>query len=149
MTPAEQQALAYLDHDLDGDEGTIPYVYQDHLGFWTIGRGILVDRRKGGKLLPEEVAFINQNRLKLLLAGVQGEPWYPAVANDPVRLAAILNMQFQLGSESDEEFVNSFACIELRDWPNAAKNLRTSLWAKQTPARAERVIHAIETGVRP
>jgi len=149
MTPAEQQALAYIDHDLDGDEGTIPYVYQDHLGFWTIGRGILVDRRKGGKLLPEEIAFINQNRIKLLLAGVQGEPWYPAVANDPVRLAAILNMQFQLGSGSDEEFVNSFACIGRRDWVGAGKNLRASLWAKQTPARAERVIRAIETGARP
>lgn len=150
MTPAEQQALAYTDHDLDTDEGTIPYVYLDHLGFQTIGRGILVDRRKGGKLLPEEIAFINQNRLKRVLAGVQGEPWYPSVANDPVRLAAILNMQFQLGSESDEEFVSSFACIAKRDWIGAGKNLRASLWAsKQTPARANRVITAIETGKRP
>ncbi len=149
MTPAEQQALAYVDKDLDGDEGTVPWAYQDQFGYWTIARGILVDKRKGGHLLPEEIAFINQNRLKLLLAGVQGEPWYPAVANDPVRLAAILNFQFQLGSGSDEEFHDSFACIAKRDWAGAGRNLRSSLWAKQTPARANRVITAIETGKRP
>lgn len=146
MTEAETRALQIVDKDLDTDEGVIPHAYQDHLGFWTIGRGILIDKRKGGKLLPEEIAFINQNRLKLLLAGVQGEPWYPAVANDPVRLAGILNMQFQLGSGSDEEFVNSFRFIAAKDWTKVAANLRQSLWARQTPARSERVIRMIETG---
>lgn len=149
MTSAETQALAYVDHDLDGDEGTVAWVYQDSLGFWTIGRGILVDRRRGGKLLPEEIAFINANRLKLLLAGAQNEPWYPAVRNDAVRLAAVLNMQFQLGAASDEAFAHAFACVARADWRGAAANLRSSKWAKQTPARAARVIAAIETGKRP
>lgn len=149
MTPVEQQALVFLDKDLDRDESTVPYVYQDNRGFWTIGRGILVDHRKNGKLLPEEIAFINQNRLHLVLAGAQDEPWYPAVANDSVRLAAILNMQFQLGSGSDEDFVTSFGCIRRKDWAGAGRNMRASLWAKQTPARAQRVISMIETGKRP
>lgn len=149
MTPTEQQACAILDKDLDTDEGTVPYVYQDDQGWWTIARGILVDRRKGGRLLPEEIAFINANRIKLVLAGVQQEPWYPALANEPVRLAGILNMQFQLGSESDEKFVSSFACIQRKDWAGAGRNLRASLWAKQTPNRAARVISMIETGKHP
>lgn len=149
MTAIEQQACAILDKDLDGDEGTIPYVYLDNLGFQTIARGILVDRRKGGKLLPREIAFINQNRIGLVLAGAQPEPWYPAVANDAVRLAAILNMQFQLGAGSDEQFITSFGCIGRKDWAGAARNLRASLWAKQTPARAARVISMIETGKHP
>jgi lysozyme len=150
MTPTEQQALAYADTDLDRDEGTIPYAYQDSLGYWTIGRGIMIDRRKGGRLLPEEMSFIDANRLKLLLTGVQKEPWYSAVRGDAVRLAAILNMQFQLGAGSDEVFANAFACIAKGDWRGAAANLRQSKWAKQqTPARASRVITAIETGKRP
>lgn len=148
MTPTEAQALQIVDKDLDTDEGVIPYAYPDSLGYLTIGRGILIDKRKGGKLLPEELAFINQNRLAKLLAGVVKEPWYPAVANDPVRLAGILNMQFQLGSESDEQFVNSFRYIAARDWKNAATNLRASKWAQQTPARSKRVIAMIETGKR-
>jgi lysozyme len=145
-TAVEAAALAIVDKDLETDEGVIPYVYNDSLGYATIGRGILVDRRKGGKLFPEEIAFINRNRLGMLLEGVVSEPWYPAVANDPVRLAGILNMQFQLGSGSDEEFVNSFKHIAARNWPSAAANLRKSLWARQTPGRAARVIKMIETG---
>lgn len=145
-TAVEAAALAIVDKDLDTDEGVIPYVYPDSLGYLTIGRGILVDKRKGGKLFPEEIAFINRNRLGMLLAGVIDEPWYPAVANDPVRLAGILNMQFQLGNGSDEEFVNSFRFIAARDWKAAGANLRKSKWARQTPARAERVIALIETG---
>jgi lysozyme len=105
------------------------YAYKDSLGYLTIARGILIDQRKGGKLFPEEIAFINRNRLGMLLAGVVVEPWYPAVANDPV-----------------EEFVNSFRFIAARNWPLAAANLRKSKWAQQTPARAERVIAMIETG---
>lgn len=146
LTATQAAALAIVDKDLDTDEGVIPYAYPDSLGYLTIGRGILIDHRKGGKLYPEEMAFINRNRAGMLLAGVVGEPWYPAVANDPVRLAAILNMQFQLGPGSDEAFANSFKFIGARDWKNAAVNLRKSLWAKQTPARAARVIAMIETG---
>jgi lysozyme len=149
MTPVEEQAVAIVGRDLETDEGRVPYVYQDSLGYWTLGVGFLVDKRKGGKLLPEEIDFILQNRIRKLLAGCQGEAWYPAVANDPVRLAGVLNMQFQLGSESDEKFVNSFRFIAAKDWKNAAANLRQSLWAKQTPARAGRVIHLIETGTHP
>lgn len=146
MTPIEQQALAILDKDLDEDEGIIPYAYKDSEGYLTIGRGILIDQKKGGKLLSEEIAFINQNRMKLLLAGVVNEPWYPAVKDDAVRLAGILNMQFQLGSGSDEEFKNSFAMIAAKRWADAGVNLRKSLWYRQTPKRAERVIRMIESG---
>lgn len=149
MTPAEETALGYTDRDLDRDEGTVPWCYKDSEGWWTIGRGILCDARKKVGLRPEEIAFINRNRLLLLLKGVQGEPWYPAVANDAVRLAAILNMQFQLGANSDEDFATSFALIAKRDWKGAANAMRQSRWAKQqTPARAARVAKQIETGVR-
>ena len=40
------------------EEGSIPHAYQDHLGFWTIGVGRLIDERKGGGLSPEDVAAI-------------------------------------------------------------------------------------------
>ena len=146
LTAVQAAALAIVDKDLDTDEGVVSHVYPDQFGYWTIGRGILVDKRKGGRLFPEELAFINRNRLSMLLAGVVTELWYPAIADDPVRLAGILNMQFQLGSGSDEAFANSFKFIAAKDWPLAGANLRKSLWAKQTPARAERVIRMIETG---
>jgi lysozyme len=147
MTPAEQQALDMLAKDLEVDEGRVPYAYKDSLGYITIGVGILIDKRKGGKLYPEEIDFILANRIKRVLPDAQVEAWYPAVANDPVRLAAVLNMHFQMGSGVDEEFVNSFKAIGARDWKRAAANLRLSKWARQTPNRAARVIKMIETGV--
>ena len=73
-TAIEAAALAIVDKDLDTDEGVIPYAYKDSLGFLTIARGIVIDQLKGGKLFPEEIAFINRNRLGMLLAGVVDEP---------------------------------------------------------------------------
>ena len=147
MTPIETQSITILDRDLNIDEGTVPYAYTDSLGFLTIGRGILVDKRKGGKLYPNEIAFINQNRMAMVLAGIQSEPWYSAVSDNPARLAGIMNMQFQLGAGSDEQFPAAFAAIARRDWKAAGIALRNSAWHNtQTPARAERVIRMIETG---
>lgn len=147
MTPSEQKAVEILRSDLVSDENNIPYAYLDNLGFWTIGVGILIDKRKGGKLYPEEIDFILNNRIRRILPDAQVEAWYPAVANDPVRLAAVLNMHFQMGSGVDEEFINSFRAIGAKDWKTAAINLRQSKWAQQTPARARRVIAMIETGM--
>ena len=143
------QAEAIATADLVADEGNIPYAYQDSLGFWTIGIGILIDKRKGGKLFPEEIQFILHNRISKVIHEMQVEDWYRAVETDPVRLAALINMQFQLGTESDEEFINSFGFIAKKDWKNAAANLRASKWAIQTPKRANRVITMIETGRHP
>jgi lysozyme len=147
MTPSEQRAVEILAKDLIVDEGNVPYAYTDSLGYLTIGVGFLIDKRKGGKLFPEEIDFILANRIKRILPDAQVEAWYPAVANDPIRLAAVLNMHFQMGSGVDEMFVNSFKAIGARDWTKAAANLRQSLWAKQTPNRAARVIKMIETGL--
>lgn len=44
------------------EEGSVPHAYQDHLGFWTIGIGRLVDQRKPGSgLRPEEITFLLNN----------------------------------------------------------------------------------------
>lgn len=43
---------------LTSDEGRVPHAYQDHLGYWTIGVGHLIDRRKGGVAeLPSMMMF--------------------------------------------------------------------------------------------
>ncbi len=36
-----------LTADLKNDEGWRPFAYQDHLGFWTLGYGFLIDQRRG------------------------------------------------------------------------------------------------------
>ncbi len=130
---------------LVGDEGNVLHAYQDNLGYWTIGIGILIDKRKGGGLLPEEVNFIFHNRFTNMKERLYKRfPWVGTL--DEARQGALINMAFQLGVEGLAEFRNSLQLIQNRQWELAALHLKLSLWRKQTPNRAMRVIEQIRTG---
>lgn len=47
-----------LKDDLMRDEGNIRHAYQDSLGYWTIGVGHLIDRRRGGELSDAVIGMI-------------------------------------------------------------------------------------------
>ena len=72
-----------IEQQLKREEGEVLYAYQDHLGYWTIGVGILIDKRKGGGLRQEESDFILRNRIKLKRAEVyKALPWVEKL-NEP------------------------------------------------------------------
>lgn len=128
------------------DEGVKATVYQDHLGFWTIGVGILVDDRKNGGLLPEEIDFILENRIKILKVELANDyPWFRHL-NEP-RQAALLNMRFQLGRAGLAGFKNMLARLRDERWADAETQALDSKWAKvDTPARAKRIARQLATG---
>jgi len=131
---------------LKRDEGEVLHAYQDHLGFWTIGVGILIDKRKNGALRPEESEFIFRNRLKLLDAELAKRlPWISKL--DPARKGALINMAFQMGVAGLLGFKNTLAMLEQGKYQDAADNMLKSKWAQQTPARAQRISKQIITGV--
>lgn len=134
-----------LRSELRRDEGVKYSAYQDHLGYWTIGVGRLIDERKGGHLTDDEVDYLLQNDINSSYEDIKNEPWFKACDTDN-RQRAVLNMRFQLGSAGIRSFKNSLQLIAQKKWAEAAKNLRDSLWYKQTTARAERVIQLIENG---
>ena len=136
-----------LARDLERDEGRIASAYQDHLGYWTIGIGRLIDKRRGGRLSDDEIEYLLANDIRACIADIADLPAWQAVKDDPVRARALLNMRFQLGGAGLRGFVNSLRFIAAKDWGRAADNLRQSKWARQTPQRAARVIRMIETGV--
>lgn len=128
------------------DEGERLSAYQDHLGFWTIGVGILIDARKGGGLLPEESEFIFQNRLKLLNADLEKRlPWIKKL--DPARRGVLVNMAFQMGISGLLGFKNTLALIERGEYEKASREMLGSKWAQQTPARANRLSVQMSSGV--
>ena len=49
---------------LEAEEGRKRSAYQDHLGYWTIGVGRLIDRRKGGGLSPDEIDYLLTNDIR-------------------------------------------------------------------------------------
>lgn len=128
------------------DEGEIPYAYQDSEGYWTIGVGHLIDKRKGGGL-PKEIidALLDWDIRQKTIEVTQAFPW--ATKLDPVRFAALTNMCFQLGTEGVKKFRNMLSALEAGRYSEVKAHALDSLWAKQTPDRAERVATQLATGV--
>jgi lysozyme len=137
--------VANLAQQLRRDEGIKPSAYQDHLGFWTIGVGRLIDARKGGGLRPDEIEYLLANdikdRARALLAAL---PWFGAL--DDARQGVLLNMAFQLGTAGLLAFKNTLEQVRLGHYKTASVMMLQSKWATQTPERAARLAKQMETG---
>jgi lysozyme len=137
--------ISNLEDQLRRDEGEKLSAYQDNLGYWTIGVGRLIDVRKGGGLTKEESAYLLNNDICRKSREVKDAlPWFGKL--DEVRQGVLLNMAFQLGTEGMLKFKNTLAMIEAGRYEAAAESMRNSLWANQTPARADRLATQMRTG---
>lgn len=134
-----------LENQLRRDEGEKLYAYKDSLGYWTIGIGILIDKDKGGGLLPEESTFIFNNRVKILKSELSKRISFFDKLSE-TRQAVLLNMAFQMGVNGLLGFKNTLKTIESGDYAKAAKEMLMSKWASQTPQRANRLSKQMETG---
>ena len=139
--------MSNIVRQLNGDEGRKPCVYQDHLGYWTIGVGRLVDPRKpGAGLRPKEMDYLLANdvedRVQQLTARL---PWF--VDLDEARQGVLLNMSFQLGVDGLLGFKNTLELVRQGKYTEAAAAMLQSKWATQTPERAKRMSEQMRTGV--
>ena len=128
----------HLTEQLKRQEGWRDHAYQDHLGYWTIGYGRLIDKGKGGSISRDEGEMLLRNDILRVIRGVrQALPWFDAKP-DHVR-QALANMAFQMGVHGLLKFRRTLALVESGDYEAAADNALKSLWAKQTPRRAREV----------
>jgi lysozyme len=136
-----------LVRQLKGDEGIKPHVYNDHLGFATIGIGRLVDSRKTGSgLRPDEMELMLANDIADRITQLSKRISF-ITKLDEARQGVLLNMSFQLGVDGLLGFKNTLNLIERGDYHEASKRMLESLWAKQTPERAKRMSEQMRTGV--
>lgn len=129
------------------DEGSSPHVYNDTLGFATIGVGRLVDARKGGSsgLRPAEINMLLANDIDDRLHGLAVKlPWFSSL--DQARQGALVNMAFQLGTNGLMQFTQMLAAMRDGHFDHAASLALDSVWAKQTPERAKRISAQIASG---
>ncbi len=173
LAPAGRQSdfdRAVIGH-LRREEGVRSKAYQDHLGYWTIGVGRLIDKRKGGRITPDEDAILLANdpsrcgkewreyvltdaEIDMLLlndvarfvSAMADWPSWQAVGGNVARKVALLSLCFQMGASGLRGFKNSLSMVEQGRYSDAAANFMLSKWAKQTPARAKRVTDMIRTG---
>lgn len=137
--------IAKATDQIKQDEGLVLHAYQDHLGFWTLGYGRLIDKRKGGKISEDEALYLLKNDIseRVDVLSKQISFWNKL---DDVRKAVLLNMSFQLGVAGLMKFKTTLAFIEAGDYENAAANMLKSKWASQTPNRAKRLAVQMRTG---
>lgn len=130
---------------LKRDEGFVDHAYQDHLGYWTIGIGRLIDGRRGGRITEEEALYLLNNDVERFEKEVdKALPWVKNL--DEARKGVILNMAFNLGIQGLLGFKNTLAKVQAGEYAEAAKNMLASKWAYQVGNRAIRLAKQMETG---
>lgn len=140
-----QDLAANLARQLKVDEGLRLHAYQDHLGFWTIGYGRLIDDRKGGGITEDEAAALLANDIEQRSKDItKALPWFEKL-ND-ARKGALLNMAFQMGLGGLLSFTRTLEAIRDEHYAHAAHCMLQSKWATQTPSRARKMARQVETG---
>jgi lysozyme len=131
--------------ELRRDEGVIDHAYQDSLGYWTIGVGRLIDKKKGGRLTDEEIDYLLLNDIKECTADLDKNlPWWRSLTD--ARRRVLVNMRFNLGMAGLLGFKNTLKFIETGDYAKAASNMLLSKWTKQVGQRANRLAAMMEKG---
>lgn len=125
-------------NDLRAHEGFRDHAYRDHLGFWTIGYGRLIDRRKGGGISVEEAEMLLENDIREVSIGLsQLISFWPELPSQVQR--ALINMAFQMGVRGVLAFRKTLAHLADGQYAAAADEALNSRWARQTPVRAKEV----------
>ncbi len=130
------------------EEDKVATVYQDSLGYWTIGVGRLVDKRKGGGLRDKEIEYMLDNDVEEIETELLARYHWMARLS-PVRLDAMILMRFQLGALGMSQFTGTLAALEAGDYGKAASGMLDSKWARQTPARVARLAAQVRTDIYP
>lgn len=137
---------AKLVSELKTEEGLRLEAYQDILGVWTIGYGHTGPEVKKGLKWSQhdaDVALANDigNAVARLAVAL---PWASGL-ND-ARTRALLQMAFQLGINGLLKFKHMLEALRLSAWDRAYSEALDSDWARQTPARAQRIAGMLRNG---
>lgn len=152
---------------LRGDEGVKNTVYWDSLGYPTVGIGHLILYRKtrdmnlilrqlsadlghsvGSTIAQADITKLFNSDLGKTQAEIRKNrvigPVYAKLNRS--RQMALENMAFQMGTGGLAKFKTSLALIGAGKYDEAAVALKNSLWARQTPGRANRICLVIKNG---
>ena len=133
--------LEEIKSEIKKEEGFRDTVYDDHLGFATIGYGHLIkpsDNFKTGikydyktldKLFEVDFQIAYQDSMDL----------YKDLDIADEAKEIIIHMCFQLGKPKTAKYKKMFEALRNKDYIEAGLQMESSLWAKQTPNRVMRL----------
>ncbi len=140
--------LQKLKDTIIAHEGIEESAYQDSLGYWTIGVGRLIDKRKKGGLSRDEIMYLLENDIREAINDLSKFPWFNKL--DEVRKGVMIEMVFNIGLTHLMEFKNTLHAIEIHDFLMAGNYMHDSLWAKQVGEnRAGNMIYRLKFGKYP
>ena len=127
------------------DEAEVNHAYQDSEGYWTIGVGHLIDKRKGGKISHAAIMFILDEDIEDVLFDCRSNfPWFDGLTDD--RKVVIASMVFNLGLAGFKGFKKTIALIQAGDYYKASYEMLRSKWADQVGIRAIRLSEMMRNG---
>lgn len=121
-----------LIEDIKQEEGFKGTVYKCTEGFDTIGYGTRLPLSK------EESELILEYRLKIMKSQLTGYLYNLDIKQEAWDI--LFNMAYQLGVRGVLNFKKMIKALEKQDYKTAAKEGLDSLWYKQTPNRAKRLM---------
>lgn len=128
---------------IKGFEGLRYKPYTDTLGRLTIGYGRCLDTK--GISFAEAEAMLGADIDEALQGVISSLPW--AAELDNIRLNVLVCMAFQLGIGGLMQFKDMLTACEHGNYSTASIAMLDSLWAKQTPARADTLSHMMKNGL--
>jgi len=139
-----------LYEEIKADEGEVLEVYEDHLGYPTIGVGHLVTEKDeefgepiGTPITAERSRELFDTDIEYAIEGC--EMLYGQWHNWPEEVQLIMvNMCFNLGQTRLAKFVTMKNMLSQGKWKEAAAEGRDSLWYRQVTNRAERLMQRLE-----
>jgi lysozyme len=126
--------------DLIRDEGLKLNPYLCTAGKMTIGVGRNLDDRG---ITRDEALYMLGNDITITMKDLDAVIPEWRYLDEP-KARALANMCFQLGRVRFCQFTKMIAAIRKHDFAEAGREARDSLWYKQVPNRAERVIKMLE-----
>lgn len=128
-------------------EGFVPRVYKDSLGKRTIGYGHLCVEPEqwddDKEYTKEELELVFNKDFDEALKNAES-----LIGDRPVNFIAkqvLIEMVFQLGIGGVGKFKKMWSALDNEDYGEASFQMMDSLWAKQTPKRAEKLSHKMRS----
>lgn len=122
--------------DIKQEEGFKGTVYKCTEGFDTIGYGTRLP------LSEKEAEMILEYRLNILKGNLLSSLYMLDI--DKKAWDILYNMVYQMGVKGVLNFKNMIKALEAKDYKRAGDEMLDSKWAKQTPARANRLSKAMK-----
>lgn len=122
--------------DIKKEEGFVGVQYDDHLGNPTIGYGTLLPLTKA------EAELILEHRLKTFILNVKMSLSELTIKDEAWEI--LYHMAYQMGVNGLLKFKKMIKALEQEDYKTASREGLDSLWAKQTPNRAKRLMERMK-----